>query len=214
MKEKESPDFFIIGGASGVIGTLCYIVSIFFQFSPAIAFLLAMAWPILTVIFAFSAYQYISIHHQSISNRLAFIFTVIAFTLVSIMISIQLVVRTGMEGTMSGKSGAEKDTLLLISHSLRWVDLGVDLAWDLFLGTGLLLLSMALWGHKKFGIWWSIPLALLSLILVLTNLITFPDPPGAAGLFDIGPVIAFFIIVFALRIVFLGNQLKKTRDFK
>lgn len=208
MNTNQNPNFFIFGGVSGVVGTLCYIIAITFRFSPAISFLLAMAWPILSIIFAFSAYKYISIQYQSISNQLAFLFTVIAFILVSIMISIQLVVRAGMEGSLNISSGVERDTLMFISNSLRWIDLGVDLAWDLFLGVALLLLAIALKGHQKFGIWWSIPLALLALVLVVINLVTFPNPPDSMGLFDVGPIIAVFIIVIAIRIIYLGNKLK------
>jgi len=212
MKTNQNPDLFIVGGLCGVIGTTSYIIAITFPFSPTVSFLLAMAWPILSIIFAFSAYEYISIQNQSISNQLAFIFTCIAFILVSIMISIQLVVRAGMEESIINASGIEKDTLLLISNSLRWIDLGVDLAWDMFLGLALFLLSMAIKGHEKFGIWWSFPLALLAIVLVVTNLFTFPNPPDAKGLFDVGPIIGTFIIVFAARVVYLGKKLKKVSN--
>jgi len=208
MKTNQNPDLFIYGGLCGVIGTISYILAITFPFSPTVSFLLAMAWPILSIIFAFSAYKYISIQNQSISNQLAFIYTCIAFILVSIMISIQLVVRAGMEESITNASGIEIDTLLLVSNSLRWIDLGVDLAWDMFLGLALFLLSIAIKGHEKFGIWWSIPLALLAIVLVVTNLFTFPNPPDAEGLFDVGPIIGTFIIVFAVRIIYLGRKMK------
>lgn len=208
MKANQNPDLYLVGGVCGIVGTISYIIAIAFPFYPTVSFLLAMAWPMLTIIFAYSAYKYISIQKQSISNQLAFIFTVIAFILVSIMISIQLVVRVGMEESIISAAGTEKDTLLLISHSLRWIDLGVDLAWDLFLGLALFLLSMAIKGHQNFGIWWSIPLALLSLVLVVTNLFTFPNPPDTKGLFDVGPIIGTFIIVFAARIIYLGRKIK------
>jgi len=208
MKTNQNPDLFIVGGLCGVIGTISYIIAITFPFSPTVSFLLAMAWPILSIIFASSAYEYISIQNQSISNQLAFIFTCIAFILVSIMISIQLVVRAGMEESIINASSIEKDTLLLISYSLRWIDLGVDLAWDMFLGLALFLLSMAIKGHEKFGIWWSIPLALLATVLVVTNLLTFPNPPDSKGLFDVGPIVGTFIIVFAARIIYLGRKMK------
>jgi len=208
MKTNQNPDFFTIGGVCGIIGTISYIIAITFTFSPALSFLLAMAWPILSIIFAFSVYKYISIQKQSISNQLAFIFTVIAFVLVSIMISVQIIVRAGMEESIISATGSKKDTLLLVSSSLRWIDLGVDLAWDMFLGLALFLLSMAIKEHQEFGIWWSIPLVLLALVLVVTNLITFPDPPNTKGIFDVGPIIGIFIIVFAVRVIYLGRKMR------
>ena len=214
MKANQNPNLYIVGGVCGIVGTISYIIAITFPFSPTVSFLLAMAWPIFTIIFAFSAYKYISIQKQSFSNQLAFIFTIIAFILVSIMISIQLVVRAGMEESIISASATDKDTLLLISNSFRWIDLGVDLAWDMFLGLALFLLSMAIKGHQKFGIWWSIPLALLALVLVVTNLFTFPNPPDTKGLFDVGPIIGTFIIVFAARIIYLGRKMKNLTNLE
>ena len=55
------------------------------------------------------------------------------------MLSIQMGVRLGMEETIASAPPDEKVTLNLLLESLRWVDLGVDLAWDIFLGASLIL---------------------------------------------------------------------------
>jgi hypothetical protein len=210
MNTKQAPDFYTVGGLCGIIGTISYIIAITFSFSPAVSFLFAMAWPVLSIIFAYAVYKYILLHKQSIMNELAFIFTCIAFVLVSIMISIQLAVKTGMEELMLSATGSEYEALLLISRSLRWVDLGIDLAWDIFIGLALILLSMVIKGHPKFGIGWSIPFALLGITVVATNVYTFPNPPDTQGLFDVGPLIGALIIVFGARMVYLGLQMKKS----
>ena len=208
MKTNQNSNFYIIGGLCGIIGTLNYIIVITLPFSPSITFSFAMSWPILTIIFAFSVYKYFAMYKQTISNQLAFLFTCIAFILVGIMLSIQLVVQTGLEESIINASGVEKDTLILISKSLRWVDLGVDLAWDMFLGVALILLSFVIKRHPKFGLWWSIPLAILALAVVILNLFTFPNPPETMGVIDVGPIIGTFIIIFATRIVYLGIKMK------
>ena len=210
MKTNQNSEFYVIGGICGILGNINYIIAITFPLPPAVSFLLAISWPIFSLIFAYSVYKYIAIHKQSINNQLAFLFTCLAFILVSIMISIQLVVKTGMEESIINASGSEKDTLLLILGSLRWVDLGVDLAWDIFLGFALLLLSIVIKGHPKFGIWWSIPLALLGIAIIVTNLYTFPNPPDTRGLIDVGPLTGSFIIIFGGRMVYLGIKMGKT----
>ena len=208
MKTNQNSNFYVIGGICGIVGTLNYIIAITIPFSPAVSFLLAMSWPILSLIFAYSVYKYIAVYKQSFNNQLAFLFTGVAFIQVSIMIAIQLVVKTGMEESIINASGPEKDTLLLILASLRWVDLGVDLAWDLFLGIALLLLSLVIKGHPKFGFWWSIPLAILGIAVIATNLYTFPNPPDTRGLIDVGPLIGSFIIIFGGRMVYLGIKME------
>jgi hypothetical protein len=203
---KNNPDFYIAGGISGILGTICYMVAITISFSPPLTFLIAMSWPILSIIFAFSVYTFILNYRQSILNQLAFLFTCMAFVLVSIMLSVQLVVKTGLEGSINQASGEAKDTLRLIYESMRWIDLGVDLAWDLYLGTALILLSLVLKKHPKFGLWLGIILLILAVALITFNLLYFPDPPDR--LFDVGPLIGIFIIVLASRIVYLGIRQK------
>jgi len=210
MDNKISSQQVLIGGICGIIGTVSYITVISFQFPPTIVFLLGLIWPILSIIFAFVVYKYIAIQKQSLSNQLAFLFTSIAFTLVSIMISIQLAARTGMEETLANAQGNEKDMLILFNDSMRWIDLGIDLAWDMFLGLALIFLSLAIKGHPRFGIWWSIPAALLGIAVLVLNLITFPHPPDTKGIIDIGPFVGTFMIIFAIRIVILGIKMKKS----
>ncbi len=214
MKTNLNSDFYIIGGICGILGTINYILAIMISLPSVVSFLLAISWPIFSLIFAYSVYKYIAIHKQSIKNQLALIFTYTAFILVSIMISIQLVVKSGLEESIINTSGSEKETLSLILSSLRWVDLGVDLAWDMFLGIALILLSLAIWSHPKFGKWWSIPLALLGIAVIVTNLYTFPYPPDMKGLFDVGPLTGSFIIIFGGRLVYLGVKMKETHPNK
>ena len=94
-------------------------------------------------------------------------------------------------------------------RSLRLVDMGLDVAWDVFIGTALIFLSFALTGHNRFGRWWSIPSALLGGTLIVLNVITFPWPPSSRKLFDIGPAIGVFIIALSTRLLILGRRMGK-----
>ena len=207
--DKQISQQLLIGSICGIIGTISYIIAIMFPFAPAVGFLLISIWPIATIIFAFSIYKYIAIDKQSISNQLAFLFTTIAFVLAYIMLSIQIGLKTGIGDAIANANGNEEEILYLILSSTEWVHLGIDLAWDMFLGVSLLLLSVAIKGHPKFGIWWSIPMAILGLSVIIVNLYTFPYPPQSQGIFDIGPLIGTFMIIFAIRAMFLSFQMKK-----
>lgn len=210
MNEVIRSKFLLTGGTCGILGTVSYILAITLPLSPTLVFILGTLWPILSIIFAFVVYKYIAIEKQSISNQLAFLFTSIAFVLVSIMIAIQLVAKTGMNETIANAQGNEQDILTAILTSLRWVDLGIDLAWDMFLGVALLFLSSAVFKHPRFGLWWSIPFAVLGILMIFLNLLTYPHPPDTQGIFDIGPVVGTVMIIFASRIVYLGIKMKKS----
>ena len=209
MRTNTNSKFYVTGGICGIIGVICYILASSLPAPPKFSFLLALAWPILSIIFAYSIYKFVALDHQSIYNQLAFLFVTIAFVLVSIMISIQVVVKTGMQDAIDNAISSEQTNLELIMKSLRWVDLGVDLAWDLFLGLALIFLAIAITRHPKLGKWWSIPLAALAIALIVLNMLTFPYPPDTQGILDVGPLIGIFMVLFGGRMVYLGEKLKE-----
>jgi hypothetical protein len=99
--------------------------------------------------------------------------------------------------------------LTSILASLQWVHLGIDLAWDMFLGMSLLSLSAAVRRHEGFGTGWSVPMALLGVAVIAVNLYALPFTPESLGIFDIGPVIGTFMILFAVRAIQLGLKTRK-----
>ena len=209
MNNQQNPRLFILGGMSGITGTICYIVAITFTLSPPVTFLVAMAWPVLSIVFGYSLYRYIALQKQSASNQLAFVLGCLALAMVAMMISIQLAVKTGIEEHITKTLNGEQEVLKLMKYSLRWVDLGVDVAWDLFIGASLIFLGMAMKGRAHFGLWWSIPAATLGVIVIAINAVTFPQPPNTQGLFDVGPFVGTYMIILAVRLLYLGFRMKK-----
>jgi len=161
MKERNIANQYIYGSSCGIAGTACYIAIITINFHPAVTFFLAVAWPILSIIFALSLYKYIDSVKPGFSNQLAFLFTCIAFILVALMVSIQITLNSGIDEQMLGLPGTDQQALSELKYTLRWIDLGIDLAWDMFLGAGLIFLSIALIKVKGFGMIWYIPAFLL-----------------------------------------------------
>jgi hypothetical protein len=203
----HSSRLFVLGGASGIVGTLCYIITAVVPLGQTLTYTLAMAWPVLSVIFAFSLCEYIKIDRHSSANQLAFVFAALGFAMVAAMISIQLAVRTGIE-EHAANSPENQEFLKLIRRSIRLVDMGLDVAWDLLIGTSLIFLGFALIQHKGFGTWWAVPAGLLGGLLIVLNVSTFPWPPNTQGLFDIGPAIGLFIIAVSVRLLLLGIRMK------
>ena len=209
MSNDKQSGLFIWGGASGVAGTLCYIAAVALPLNVTGSFILVIAWPILSIIFLYSLFSFINEHKRRAANTLAFIFACLAFTLLAAMVSAQLAVNAGTEEFIS-KSPASEQERKMIQQSIRLVDNGIDVAWDMFIGAALIFLAFALKNHPAFGVWWAVPCGVLALLLIVFNASTFPWPPNTKNLFDVGPAIGLYIIFLAARLLVLGIKMKHT----
>jgi hypothetical protein len=195
------------GAISGIAGTVCYIAAIAIPFHPTARYLIAMAWPVLSIIFAYSIYRYIANERPTASNQLSFVFACLGFTLVASMLSVQMATGLATDDFIAA-SPDKKEQLQLIHRTIRYVDMGIDVAWDIFIGTSLIFLSFAIKRHPHFRLWWSVLAALLGTMLIVLNVITFPYPPDSKGLFDIGPGIGLYIILLSSRLLWLAIRMK------
>lgn len=67
--------------------------------------------------------------------------------------------------------------------------LGLDVAWDMYIGVGTALFAAAAYKHEWFGKVFGITGVIIASLLLSLNLLTFPIPPANAGLFDVGPFV-------------------------
>jgi hypothetical protein len=195
-------------GLAGVVGVACYILAITLpwpetQAGTSSALLVVSAWPILSIIYGYGLYSYIAVEHDCTTNRLAFVFAVVAFTTVLAMIIVQLAVGAGWP---EYSKGLDEQTAGVLKRGLRLIDMGLDVAWDMLIGTALILSGLAMRARSGLGPLWAIPSVGLGAALILLNASTFPWPPGDRGLFDIGPFIGVFVMCLASRLVWLGSR--------
>ena len=198
----------VASGIAGVVGTACYILAIQVpwpetQLGRSAGLLVVSAWPILSIVYSYGAYTFVAEEREGTANRLAFVFAVVAFTTVLAMIIVQLAVGAGM-----GEIARDLDepAARALRRGLRMVDLGLDVAWDMLIGTSLVLSGVAIRRRSGLGLGWGIPSVVLGLALISLNVATFPWPPGGHGLFDVGPLIGVFVMALATRIAVLGRR--------
>jgi hypothetical protein len=84
--------------------------------------------------------------------------------------------------------------------ALRAVWWGLDVAWDLYIGAGTILFGLAMFGRRGLGAWLGVPGVLISVVFLIFNIATFPEPPDTAGLVDLGPVVGLWYLVVYLRL--------------
>jgi hypothetical protein len=173
------------------------------QLGRSSALLVVSAWPVLSIIYSYGLYSFVAAERESTANRLAFVFAVTAFTTVLAMIVVQLAVGAAI-GEIT--KGLDEPATTALRRGLRMIDLGLDVAWDMLIGTALILSGMAMWRRSGLGPGWAIPSAVFGVALIVLNAATFPWPPGDRGLFDVGPFVGVFVMALATRLTILGRR--------
>jgi hypothetical protein len=194
------------GGIAGMLGIASYIIAITVpwpetQLGASTALVVASAWPILSIVYIYSLYSFVAAEHESTANRLALLFATAGFTTVLAMLVVQLAIAAGL-GEIT--RGLDEPSAAALRRGLRLIDHGLDVAWDLLIGTALFFSGISMRPRRGLGLAWAVPSAALGVALVVLNVATFPWPPAASGLFDIGPLIGVFVFALGARLVLLG----------
>jgi len=82
--------------------------------------------------------------------------------------------------------------------------LGLDVAWDLFVGAGTVLFGLALWRQPRFRPLTAAGGVVTGLCLLVLNIATFPIPPAEAGFFDAGPFVGLWYVVLSARVLMVA----------
>jgi hypothetical protein len=189
----------------------CYISAIALpwpetQLGTSTALVVVSAWPILSIVYSYGLYSFVAAESESTANRLSLVFAVTAFSTVLGMIVVQLAVGAGM-GEIG--QGLDEQTTTALRRGLRMVDLGLDVAWDMLIGTALIFSGAAIRRRSGLGLGWAVPSVVLGMALIVLNAATFPWPPGDRGLIDIGPFIGLFVMLLAARLTILGRRVTR-----
>jgi hypothetical protein len=112
------------------------------------------------------------------------------------MILVQLAIGHQIESL-----GEEAQNLTALRTALVGVQLGMDVAWDVFVSLGTLLFAVSMLGDARFG--WILGIAgiLIAVALLILNLWTFPTPPAAKNLVDLGPLLGLWYLVVTVMMI-------------
>ena len=126
--------------------------------------------------------EVLRLHEKSVVGDLGALFNVLAGILLESMVLVQLAVRL----RASGQAPAEQ---------VVGVWLGLDVAWDVYIGLGTACFAIAMLRHPRFGKAMGIAGLVLAAAVLGLNLLSFPTPPAEAGLLDIGPAVGLWYLV-------------------
>ena len=140
---------------------------------------------------SYGLYRLLTLHRASVSLQVAAVSNIIAGALVTAMLMVQLAVRAG------GRASVDD----FLWTKFRRVDLGLDVAWDVYICLGTFLFAWNMLRHPRFGrIFGGIGLLLAGGLAVL-NLATFPTPPAYAGLVDLGPLVGLWYVAASVQML-------------
>lgn len=180
-----------LGGIFGLAAMLVYvIISAVSLPDPANAALAASFGPLLSLA-SYGLYRLLALNRNSPSLQIAAVSNAIAGALVTAMLMVQVAVRSGGRGSLDA----------FLWTKFRRVDLGLDVAWDVYICLGTFLFAWNMLGHPRFGrIFGGLGL-LLAAGLALLNLATFPTPPAYAGLIDLGPLVGLWYVAISIQLL-------------
>ena len=121
--------------------------------------------------------------------QLATMFNILGAAIFTMMVLVQLAI-----GFQIQSLGEGVENVTTLRASLVGVQLGLDVAWDIFISLGTLLFAISMFGDARFG--WVIGILgiLIAIALLTLNLWTFPTPPAAKNLVDLGPLVGLWYL--------------------
>jgi len=183
---------------SGIAGVIAYIVVGATSHSNTLAVPLAFAFAFGITVSSIGLYHILK---GETGSRLALIAAVANVTAAAQLLAM-IMVQASVWATVDEPNIALK--------AVWW---GLDVAWDLYIGTGTILFAICMFGRRGLGAWLALPGLLIASIFLLFNITTFPKPPDTAGLADLGPLVGLWYLVVYVRVgvssVLLERQQRK-----
>jgi hypothetical protein len=86
-----------------------------------------------------------------------------------------------------------------VSASFIGIWLGLDVAWDAYVGLGTICFALAMLRHPRFGRIFAIFGMAIGSGLLALHLYTFPTPPQNSGLVDLGPALGLWYLAVTVQ---------------
>jgi len=194
-------DWIKYGGYSGLLFAIIFLSMAALPLPDRLETVLALLFPLFLVVGHVGLYHFLSRHRPAFILQAAVIFGICAPVLVSAMLTVQMSLISYMDRFYHPLEQALKESQINIWRAVDSVQLGLDVAWDMFILPTVILFSIGIMKHPAFGKVFGFIGLLLGVVGLVLNIYTFPTPPINVGLPDVGPFVVFwYAILFALMI--------------
>ena len=175
-----------LGIAAGLFACLAYLLVAFVPLPRIATTALAACFGPALGVASYGLRRLLDLERPVLSSALGFLLNALAGALFSAMALVQLAVGYSAGG---GKVSAQS----------AGVWLGLDAAWDAYVGLGTLCFALAMLRHPRFGRVFAFFGIVIAAGLLALHLYTFPTPPQNAGLVDLGPALGLWYLVVTIQ---------------
>ena len=174
--------------------------------------LLVCAFGPLLAIGSAGLWELLRLHRRTATLDIGLVANLAAGVAVTLMLLAQLGLKawfdTGLGGSAQQVSPEVAEAAFQAGNGLQ---LGLDVAWDVFLAIGTAMLAWNMGEHPRFGWAYAATGLLLAVALVGLNLAAFPENPGRAGWIDVGPLVGGWYLWVTLR---MATSLRWAQDHR
>ncbi len=193
------------GVITGFIATLLYL-SLLIPYPAELKRVAFFAYGVFLIPAMIGLYHYFVQSGKKVKLQLATVFGIIAAVMVNLMAVVQNSIRFFMRDYIADAPDPQTEEMLTwIWRGLESVQLGMDISWDIFILSSLILFSLIVFNHREFGKIFGIIGLLLGVSTLFLNLYTFPVPPAAVygNLWDFGPFCGLWYLAVLVRVQWL-----------
>ena len=139
-------------------------------------------------------------HRRTATLDIGLVANLAAGVAVTLMLLAQLGLKAWLEAGLGGSAQQVSPEVAEAAFQAgNGLQLGLDMAWDVFLAIGTALLAWNMRRHPRFGPAYAATGLLLAIALLGLNLAAFPENPGRAGWIDVGPLVGGWYLWVTLR---------------
>jgi len=193
----------ITGIICGMCAGISYAVSVAVSLPPQIAYPVFWAFGPLLCASAPGFYYFVKHHRKTIPLQIGTLFLIIAGASVTMMGTMQAAVRALFRSvSLEGATEVTQEAWELSYKVADTVQLGADVAWDIFIFAGVFFLGWVMFKHPKLGWMFGTPGCIIAILGLAFNIYTFPHNPGTEGLVDMGPFMGLWFFAVSIKVIF------------
>jgi hypothetical protein len=202
-----------IGAISGILSIIFYVSAILPFLPDFLGRIVAFTFPLLWIISFMGLYHFLRKQNHTPSLEIAYIFGIIGGMLACTLLIVQQANIMWHQEVMETANTDEIKALYKATfRGANRVQAGLDVAFDVFITISWFLFGLNIAKSKSFNRLLGWTGSLIALSLLVLNIYTFPDAPAESGLFDLGPFLGLWAMVFFIWFTIILYKKKNNPD--
>lgn len=190
-------DWARVGGIAGALTIVGYGVTRVDLLPAVFGRLVFFAVPVFGVVFLLALGRFLGAHRVTVALQVGTVFGVIGFACMNLMAVVQWSSSIWMSMNPPSSEVAPRELVRWVRQSVHSVQLGMDVSYDIFFDSSLILFGLAMLRDPRFGRVFGVLGILVAGATLVLNLSSFPVPPRP----DPGPLIALWGLAVCVRML-------------